>query len=125
MTSHHTSTPIHARMASMMALTEHQTENGSAHAPNTHTNTHIYIHTNTFIYQPYTQTISCAIVRADTGPPTFKVRQAGEVDRLDGVEALLEVSGSLFDDISGGQRDGPSVLQVGLALEEEHEQPHW
>ena len=56
--------------------------------------------------------------------PTFKVLQAGEIERLDGIEALLEVSGSLFDDSSGRQRDGPSALEVGFALEEEHEQPH-
>ena len=33
---------------------------------------------------------------------------AGKVEKLDGVEALLEISGSLFHDISGGQGHGPS-----------------
>ena len=52
------------------------------------------------------------------------LRAGGQVDRLDGEEALLEVSGGLFDGISGRQGDGPSALEVGLVLEEEHEQPH-
>ena len=89
--------------------------------PQTRTQTHTYVykrgHTN------HVLRLSAAILQADTGPPTLVV-EVGKVDRLDGVEALLEISGGLFDDISGGQVDGPSVLQVDLALEEEHEQPH-
>ena len=73
-----------------------------------------------------------ALVRSvpldQTGLPTratFEVIVAGgQVDRLDGEEALLEVSGGLFDVIIRRQGDGPSALEVGLALEEDHEQPH-
>ena len=47
-----------------------------------------------------------------------------QVNRLDGAEALLEVSGGLFDGIKGRCGDGPSSLKVGLALEEEDKHPY-
>ena len=61
-----------------------------------------------------------------SGPSTLDVliSVTGQVNRLDGVEALLEVNGGLFDGIKGRCGDGPSALKVGLALEEEHKNPH-
>ena len=73
-----------------------------------------------------------ALVRSvpldQTGLPTratFEVIVAGgQVDRLDGEEALLEVSGGLFDGIKGRCGDGPSAPEVGFALEEEYKNPN-
>ena len=59
-----------------------------------------------------------------TGPSTLEFITTRQVNRLDGVETLLEVSGGLFDGIKGRCGDGPSALKVGLALEEEHKNPH-
>ena len=58
------------------------------------------------------------------GPATLDIIISRQVNSLDGVEALLEVSGGLFDGIKGRCGDGPSALKVGLALEEEHKHPH-
>ena len=59
-----------------------------------------------------------------TGQSTLEFITIGQVNRLDGIEALLEVSGGLFDGIKGRCGDGPSALKVGFALEEEHKNPH-
>ena len=59
-----------------------------------------------------------------TGPSTLDVIISRQVNSLDGVEALLEVSGGLFDGIRGRCGDGPSAPEVGLALEEEDKHPH-
>ena len=66
----------------------------------------------------------CTLSLDQTGPSTLEFITIGQVNRLDGVEALLEVSGGLFDGIKGRCGDGPSALEVGLALEEEHKNPH-
>ena len=59
-----------------------------------------------------------------TGPSTLECITSGQVNNLDGIEALLEVNGGLFDGIKGRCGDGPSALKAGLALEEEHKNPH-
>ena len=59
-----------------------------------------------------------------TGPSTLDVIISRQVNSLDGVEALLEVSGGLFNGIKGRCGDGASAPKVGLALEEEDKHPH-
>ena len=66
----------------------------------------------------------CTLSLNPSDPPTSEFIISGQVNRLDGVEALLEVNGGLFDGIKGRCGDGPSALKVGLALEEEHKNPH-
>ena len=66
----------------------------------------------------------CTLSLDQTGPSTLEFITKGQVNNLDGVETLLEVSGGLFDGIKGRCGDGPSALKVGLALEEEHKNPN-
>ena len=66
----------------------------------------------------------CTLSLDQTGPSTLDVFVIGQVNNLDGVEALLEVSGGLFHGIKGRCGDGPSALKVGLALEEEYKNPN-
>ena len=66
----------------------------------------------------------CTLSLEQTGPATLESITRGQINRLDGVEALLEVSGGLFDGIKGRCGDGPSSLKVGLALEEEDKHPY-
>ena len=58
------------------------------------------------------------------GPATLDIIISRQVNSLDGVEALLEVSGGLFDGIRGRCGDGASAPKVGLALEEEDKHPY-
>ena len=66
----------------------------------------------------------CTLSLEQTGPATLDVIIFRQVNRLDGVEALLEVSGGLFDGIRGRCGDGASAPKVGLALEEEDKHPY-
>ena len=66
----------------------------------------------------------CTLSFDQTGPSTLEFITSGQVNNLDGIEALLEVSGGLFDGIKGRCGDGPSALEVGFALEVEHKNPH-
>ena len=59
-----------------------------------------------------------------TGPSTLEFITSRQVNSVDGVEALFEISGGLFDGIRGRCGDGPSSLKVGLALEEEDKHPY-
>ena len=43
----------------------------------------------------------CTLSLDQTGPSTLDVFVIGQVNNLDGLEALLEVSGDLFDGIKG------------------------
>ena len=66
----------------------------------------------------------CTLSLEQTGPSTLELITSGQVNSLDGVEALLEVSGGLFNGIKGRCGDGASAPKVGLALEEEDKHPH-
>ena len=66
----------------------------------------------------------CTLSLNPSDPSTLEFITTRQVNGLDGVQALLEVNGGLFDGIKGRCGDGPSALKVGLALEEEHKNPH-
>ena len=66
----------------------------------------------------------CMLSLEQTGPSTLDVLISRQINRLDGVEALLEVSGGLFDGIRGRCGDGASAPKFGLVLEEEDKHPY-
>ena len=67
----------------------------------------------------------CTLSLEQAGPSTLEVLiSTGQMNSLDGVEALLEVSRGLFDGIKGRCGDGASAPKVGLALEEEDKHPY-
>ena len=48
-----------------------------------------------------------------------------QVNRLDGMEPVDHIGRSLTERIVGGQVERPAALEVGLALEEKHEDQRW
>ena len=56
---------------------------------------------------------------------TCEVLQAPYIDRLDGVEALLDIGWSTFNRLIRWHDDFSRALEVRFALKEENEHTHW